>query len=345
MALYGPAIKKLIPPGPYDPKIKARLFILHVAVSQADSLYGWFNGPSGGVESHFYIREDGTVEQYRDTAYEADANTDANPYAISVETEGLEFGKWTPAQMVAIKNLILWCADNHGIPLKVPGTWNGSGVGFHTQFPGRWDKRGASCPGPDRQKQYWGNIVPWLKGEPTNDGGSQSIPAVIPPAYQGEKYWTPTGTFSVKTIQKIVNVTPDGLYGDRTEAAVARYQRDLLKVKADGYWGPETEAAYKELKARKAKPKAPEFPLPYGCYFGPKGGPAYSFSGYYGHREDLRTWQKRMQARGWTIVADGYYGPETKKVARLFQAEKGLVIDGLIGKRTWDAAWAKPITA
>ena len=34
----------------------------------------------------------GQVEQYRDTAYEADANTDANPFAISAETQGYEFG-------------------------------------------------------------------------------------------------------------------------------------------------------------------------------------------------------------------------------------------------------------
>lgn len=162
MALYPTALKKLIPPGPTDPRIKARVVILHVAVSEQPSLYGYFNGPSNGVESHFYIRRDGTTEQYRDTDWQADANTDANGFAISIETQGMERGEWTPQQLDAIKALILWCHDVHDIPLQRCPAWDGSGVGYHTLFPGRWDKRGASCPGPDRKLQFNQIITPWL---------------------------------------------------------------------------------------------------------------------------------------------------------------------------------------
>jgi hypothetical protein len=162
VALYGPAIKKLIPPGPNDPPITPRVVVLHVAVSESASLYDYFNGPSGGVESHFYIRRDGTVEQYRDTSLQADANTDANGFAISVETQGMERGEWTAQQLAAIKALLLWCNDVHGIPLQVPTAWDGSGVGYHTLFPGVWDKRGASCPGPDRKAQFVNVLVPWM---------------------------------------------------------------------------------------------------------------------------------------------------------------------------------------
>ena len=42
--------------------------------------------------------------------------------------------------------------------------------------------------------------------------------------------------------------------------------------------------------------------------------------------------------------ADGLYGPETARVARGFQSEKGLAVDGLIGPDTWDAAWTSPVT-
>lgn len=162
MALYPTARHRLIPPGPNDPKIKPRVLILHVDAGNAASLYHWFNGPSGGVESHFHIPKVGPVEQYRDTAYEADANTDANPFAISVETQGYEFGVWNDHQLAEIKALILWANRVHGIPLKVVDRWDGSGIGFHTQFPGRWDKRGASCPGPDRKRQFHEVIAPWL---------------------------------------------------------------------------------------------------------------------------------------------------------------------------------------
>ncbi|MFE3461380.1 N-acetylmuramoyl-L-alanine amidase [Nocardiopsis aegyptia] len=90
---------------------------------------------------------------------------------------------------------------------------------------------------------------------------------------------------------------------------------------------------------------APPFPLPSGYAFGPKTGPYWQVSGYYSHREDLRQWQQRMRDRGWVITPDGLYGPQTKLVTETFQAEKaGLIVDGLIGARTWAAAWTEPIT-
>lgn len=162
MPLYPPAVKRLIPPGPNDPPIKPRVVILHVAVSEAATLYDYFNGPSGGVESHFYIRRDGSLDQYRSTDVQADANTDANDFAISIETQGMERGEWTPAQLTTIKALLLWCHNVHGIPLQVCPKWDGAGIGYHTQFPGTWDKRGASCPGPDRKAQFTNVLVPWL---------------------------------------------------------------------------------------------------------------------------------------------------------------------------------------
>lgn len=90
----------------------------------------------------------------------------------------------------------------------------------------------------------------------------------------------------------------------------------------------------------------PEFPLPNGHYFGPKSGPASSHSGYYSARDraGLRTWQAQMRKRGWTIDVDGLYGPNTAKVATQFQREKGLAADGLIGARTWNAAWLTKVT-
>lgn len=98
---------------------------------------------------------------------------------------------------------------------------------------------------------------------------------------------------------------------------------------------------------------APDYPLDNGChrhgrdaYFGPRKPESNlrSVSGYYSHREDLRTWQQRMKYRGWALAADGLYGPDTERVARAFQSEKGLAVDGLIGRDTWDAAWTTPTT-
>lgn len=89
--------------------------------------------------------------------------------------------------------------------------------------------------------------------------------------------------------------------------------------------------------------KAPAFPLPRGSYFGPKSGPAASVSGYHSHRADLKRWQEQMRKRGWSLTADGLYGPTTAKVARQFQKEKGIPVDGLIGPSTWASAWTEPV--
>lgn len=98
-------------------------------------------------------------------------------------------------------------------------------------------------------------------------------------------------------------------------------------------------------KARKRPgAAAPRYPLPRGSYFGPKSGPVESVSGYYSHRSDLARWQRRMRQRGWSIGVDGLYGPETKRIARAFQKEKGLGVDGLIGPETWAAAWTYEVT-
>src|SRR5690242_6063426 len=162
MAWYPSAVRKNIPPGPNDPPIKPRVVILHVAATEAASLYNYFNGPSGGVESHFYVKYDGSVEQYRDTSVQADANVMANDFAISIETQGLANGTWTDAQLASIKALVAWCHATHGVPLSVPKAWDGSGVGYHVLFEAQWDQRGASCPGPNRIKQFNNVLVPWM---------------------------------------------------------------------------------------------------------------------------------------------------------------------------------------
>lgn len=158
------AIQRLIPPGPNDPPITPRLAILHVAATRAGSLWGYFTHRSGGIESHFYVRLDGTIEQYRDTSWQADANYLANDFAVSVESAGLGGGRWNRRQRKAIKRLLLWLHEVDGIPLHKPHRWDGHGVGYHTQFgaPGKWTPYAKTCPGPQRISQYRTWLVPWM---------------------------------------------------------------------------------------------------------------------------------------------------------------------------------------
>ncbi len=87
-------------------------------------------------------------------------------------------------------------------------------------------------------------------------------------------------------------------------------------------------------------------------FFGsaPTPAPAPPFPGRDLHQppamsgEDVRTWQAQMARRGWPIAVDGVYGPGSERICRQFQVEKGLVVDGVVGEKAWDATWAAPVT-
>lgn len=165
MALYPAAVKRLIPPGKTDPRITPKAAILHVDAGNADSLYHWFNGPSGGVESHFHIKRTGVVEQYRDTDYEADAQMGPARGSVSIETQGLAAGQWTPEQVAALVALLKWLSTVHPIPLRLNTTETPEGIGWHSQYPSWTGGDGRTCPGVDRIPQIRTQIMPALAQE------------------------------------------------------------------------------------------------------------------------------------------------------------------------------------
>src|SRR5437868_3200935 len=79
---------------------------LHVDAGNASTLFNLFlnNQTNGsGIEAHFFVKKTGEIEQYRDTGWQADANLDANNFAVSIETQGLGAGEWNDAQLASIK--------------------------------------------------------------------------------------------------------------------------------------------------------------------------------------------------------------------------------------------------
>jgi len=56
-------------------------------------------------------------------------------------------------------------------------------------------------------------------------------------------------------------------------------------------------------------------------------------------RPAVAQWQAQMRSRGWTIAVDGFYGAESAAIARQFQTEKGLSVDGIVGEQTWEATF------
>lgn len=189
MAVCPFANHELIAPGVNDPKIEAVGLTLHVAVSKSDDIHDYFATQSGGLESHFYITFDGTIRQYRDTAYEADAQARGNSWIrpdgtrvgmISVETAGLGDGKWTTDQLAAIKRLINWCDSAHKKFKTVPATeWNSGGIGYHSQFI-EWNPNAHSCPGPQRVPQVKEIIWPWLSSLKVSQEKRESLRILLP---------------------------------------------------------------------------------------------------------------------------------------------------------------------
>jgi hypothetical protein len=173
---YPPARQRPVGGIASDPRILPVGIVFHVAVSEADSLHGYFDGPSKGIESHLYLRYDGTWEQYRDLDHEADAQGAGNSWIsgahrygfISVETEGMGHGEWTADQMRAIKEFILWAHHNLSIPLEKadfpqPTSLAKGGIGFHALHR-EWNKNLHTCPGPQRIHQFNDVILPWMRG-------------------------------------------------------------------------------------------------------------------------------------------------------------------------------------
>lgn len=113
---------------------------------------------------------------------------------------------------------------------------------------------------------------------------------------------------------------PDGYFGDETEKVVKQLQADA-KITVDGEVGEKTWGV---LNSDFVKPSKPSYP------------------GYYIVKnqvsEDVRKVQARLIELGYNCGskgADTIFGGNTKKAVETFQKANGLVVDGIVGPKTW----------
>lgn len=51
--------------------------------------------------------------------------------------------------------------------------------------------------------------------------------------------------------------------------------------------------------------------------------------------EYVKKLQQRLRSLGYTVVCDGIFGDKTLAAVKAFQEDNGLVVDGIVGKKTW----------
>jgi hypothetical protein len=216
-------------------------FIVHTAVDHPGptNLFGFFKRTDVTVESHWWLRMDGTLEQFIDTNVEAHANLKGNRFALSVETEdegSPATTPWSPEQVDTLVELLVFVNREHGIPLQIMTDWASPGVGWHSMWGfvdgvnltggylvSPWtNSRGKTCPGKLRIQQFINDVLP--RAQALIGSGEENMDL-------GDWY------------QVIEHAT-----GSSYSPAVELWQRLLrlhgADIKLDGYVGPKTKAAH-----------------------------------------------------------------------------------------------------
>jgi hypothetical protein len=163
-----------LPEATSQPKITPRTVIYHTAVGRLATTERFFRD-STGVESHLMVGGpwdgpalDGVIWQWMTLDRQADANLDANRFAISIETSDNaplrpeDIAPWSPKQLAALVRLGNWLADTYGIPRRICPAWDQAGFGWHVLFgaPSHWTPVAKACPGPVRIRQLKDIVLP-----------------------------------------------------------------------------------------------------------------------------------------------------------------------------------------
>lgn len=157
-----------LPENRTQPLIVPRVWIVHTAVDAPGptDLHGYFARPDITLESHTWLRWD-RHEQLMSADVRADANYLANPFAFSTETEddgSPVLHPWNGYQVSELVRIGVWLNKTFGIPPEPPKTWNGTGMGYHSQFPNHWTNvRGKTCPGATRIQQWNDDVLPRIR--------------------------------------------------------------------------------------------------------------------------------------------------------------------------------------
>lgn len=316
-----------------------------------------------GPLAQLFLARDGTVYLVAaGISYHAgrvSSNRYANSHAIGIEAEATGLDSWPAHQIEEYAKLCKALCKEFGLSV--------SRVQGHKEVA---VPRGRK-PDPNFNMSSFRAKVGGAKGGVSSGGGStgggssKKYTVVSKTAPLGLYDRDGNGHTRIEDWQKNAlgysGKKADGFFGPDTESDTKKLQKQIgLKGKdVDGVVGPATEAAWLKAgkpKLKKAatpkpapKPKpvtsAPKFPYGKYHYIGRESNSPYSHSGALAKDEPhVRKWQQRMKDRGWNISVDGYFGAGSERVAKQFQRQIGVLVDGKVGKVTFTKSWTAPIT-
>lgn len=358
MAIYPKAIWKPIP-------LKGRRALtiynrmgLHVGVTETTSLFSFFR--KVGVDSHFYVRKDGTVEQYVDTSLRANADLEGNDATISVETQGglknANGEPWTEAQLQALAELFAWAVKTHGLKVQIASSskigeeskglsWHRLGIngnfpalpsvlaGRNQRGGGMYYSRatGKACPGDSKIKQI-PTIFEMAKkiingSSSENSSNSSSKPSK--PSSNSSKS-SVNYTVKIKGTKELnirsgpsVKYEISGVIKDQKLYTIVEEKNGWGKLKSGAGWislAYTTKTSGSSGKSSKPSSNSSVTVL--------KRGSAGKSVG------NLQKGLNKTFPSYSKLAVDNAFGPATEKVVKEFQKRTGLKVDGIVGPAT-----------
>ena len=144
--------------------------------------------------------------------------------------------------------------------------------------------------------------------------------------------------------QRIVNVKQDGIFGPITDAVTRAWQKAHTDpstgkpLVVDGIVGPRTWASAYAVQPTLATAPRTTAPVPVSTSTAPAPAPApapttttYPTIKLGSRGEAVKQWQTMVGG----LTVDGIFGSLTDRATRDFQRANGLVVDGIVGPKTW----------
>lgn len=217
--------------------------LLHHAVANG-SLHDWFNNVNSQVSAHFWVSQDGVIEQYVDTDVIAWHAMQMNPSYCGVETEGCAeppYAEPMSDKMVdALARLYAEGHKRHGWENRLANADGQYGFGYHRMGVA------TGCPCEERL-QMRPVILQKAFGQPTTNPPKvePKPPGKVPPLHVDYFGMTHHPTCAdVRVWQQKMHergwvISVDQEYGSQSQSVCLEFQKEK-KLYIDGLVGPDT---------------------------------------------------------------------------------------------------------